>query len=119
MILGRMDRGWEISSETRGVLAERPSDSARRLYADSLTYDPRSLALSLECFGHDHVMLGTDYPFVARETPAGAVLESGEQLGCLDAAARRAVAGPNAAALLGLSLSATAPGGPTFYKEAS
>lgn len=47
---------------------------ARRLWCDSLTYDVAGLLLAAERFGADHVMLGTDYPFDAREQPAGAVL---------------------------------------------
>jgi aminocarboxymuconate-semialdehyde decarboxylase len=47
---------------------------ARRLWCDSLTYDVAGLRLAAERFGPDHVVLGTDYPFDAREDPAGAVL---------------------------------------------
>jgi aminocarboxymuconate-semialdehyde decarboxylase len=47
---------------------------ARRLWCDSLTYDVAGLLLAAERFGAGHVVLGTDYPFDAREQPAGAVL---------------------------------------------
>ncbi|MGH3756732.1 amidohydrolase family protein [Actinophytocola sp.] len=47
---------------------------ARKLWSDSLTYDINSLRLALTRYGEDHVVLGTDYPFTAMETPAGAVL---------------------------------------------
>ena len=33
-----------------------------------------SLLLAVHRYGADHVMLGTDYPFAARESPAGAVI---------------------------------------------
>ncbi|THJ52901.1 hypothetical protein E7Y31_18580, partial [Candidatus Frankia alpina] len=36
------------------------------------TYDAASLELAMERFGADHVLLGTDYPFAARESPPGA-----------------------------------------------
>jgi aminocarboxymuconate-semialdehyde decarboxylase len=49
-------------------------ERARGLWCDSLTYDLASLELAVERFGADHVVLGTDYPFAAREQPAGAVL---------------------------------------------
>lgn len=51
------------------------TDRARDLWCDSLTYDPASLELAAARFGADHVVLGTDYPFAAREKPAGAVLD--------------------------------------------
>lgn len=56
-----------------------PTDAmsaARGMWCDSLTYDVDSLLLAVTRFGGDHVLLGTDYPFAARETPAGAVLEA-------------------------------------------
>ncbi|MBN9097523.1 MAG: amidohydrolase family protein [Pseudonocardia sp.] len=70
-ILPRLDRGLVLAG--RG---DEPSASARarELWCDSLTYEASSLALSVERFGADHVLLGTDYPFAAREAPAGAVL---------------------------------------------
>lgn len=49
------------------------------LWCDSLTYDAASLRLVLDRVGPDHVVLGTDYPFAAREAPAGAVLADLDQ----------------------------------------
>jgi aminocarboxymuconate-semialdehyde decarboxylase len=37
----------------------------RRLYVDSLVFDPAHYPLLLERFGADHVVIGTDYPFFA------------------------------------------------------
>jgi aminocarboxymuconate-semialdehyde decarboxylase len=68
-ILPRVARGQVLAGVESTVLA-----TARGLWCDSLTYDAASLALAQERFGADHVVLGTDYPFAAREAPAGAVL---------------------------------------------
>jgi len=103
MILGRLDRGFEILPKMRTRLSERPSDVARRLWADSLTYDPESLALTLARFGSEHVVVGTDYPFAARETPPGATIRAARAAGYCDDAAYRAVTAGNAAGLLGES----------------
>ncbi|MGH9021677.1 MAG: amidohydrolase family protein, partial [Acidimicrobiia bacterium] len=84
MILPRIDRGWQLQSERLRRSSVPPSSFARSLYADSLTYDPASLALAVSCFGANRIMLGTDYPFAARETPPGAVLEAGLARGLLD-----------------------------------
>jgi aminocarboxymuconate-semialdehyde decarboxylase len=54
--------------------AKLATTQARKLWCDSLTYDVEGLRLSSERFGAGHVVLGTDYPFDAREEPAGAVL---------------------------------------------
>ena len=71
-----------------------PGSRARDLWCDSLTYDPDSLALAVTRFGAEHVVLGTDYPFAAREVPPGAVLTG------LDPALRAAIARSNALPLL-------------------
>ena len=71
---------------------------ARSLWCDSLTYDVDGLRLSMQRVGAEHVVLGTDYPFAAREEPAGAVLTAAA--GHIDAATLRAIARDNALALL-------------------
>ncbi|TGD88432.1 amidohydrolase [Mycolicibacterium sp. CH28] len=71
-LLPRLDRGQHLA--TAADTGEPISHAARRLWCDSLTYDDASLRLAVRRFGHDHVVLGTDYPFAAREQPAGAVL---------------------------------------------
>ena len=75
-LLPRLDRGQHLSTATATATAtgESFSHAARRLWCDSLTYDDASLRLAVQRFGEDHVVLGTDYPFAAREQPAGAVL---------------------------------------------
>lgn len=104
MILPRIDRGWEIFPALQERLPMPPSAYARSLYADSLTYDPASLALAVARFGPDRIVLGTDYPFAACESPPGAVLVAGEKEGLLDSATGVAIAGANAVALLRRSL---------------
>ncbi len=89
-ILPRLDHGAWLAGRDE----PRPSERARRLWCDSLTYDAASLRLSLHRFGAEHVVLGTDYPFAAMESPAGAVLSG------VDAALRDAVGRDNAMPLL-------------------
>jgi aminocarboxymuconate-semialdehyde decarboxylase len=76
--LARLVKGQRMAGETD---PERLATTrVRRLWCDSLTYDVPALRLACERFGPDHVVLGTDYPFDAREQPAGAVLqETGDQ----------------------------------------
>lgn len=71
--LSRLDRGQQLAGETDP--ARLATARARRLWCDSLTYDGPALRLAAGRFGPDHVVLGTDYPFDAREQPAGAVFQ--------------------------------------------
>lgn len=71
-VLPRLDRGARLSGRDG---ARPPTVRARELWCDSLAYDAASLALAITRFGGGHVLLGTDYPFAAREAPAGAVLD--------------------------------------------
>jgi aminocarboxymuconate-semialdehyde decarboxylase len=94
-ILPRVTHGQSLSPAGAPGPADTATARARALWCDSLTYDRASLALAEERFGPDHVVLGTDYPFAAREQPAGAVLAPPTP-----AARRRAVGRDNPAALL-------------------
>lgn len=70
-----------VGQELTGRLADQDRLVTRRaghLWCDSLTYDVSDLMLAAKRFGRQHVVLGTDYPFAARETPAGAVLDASE-----------------------------------------
>jgi len=72
-LLPRLDKG-ELIKNPDMPPGQLPSALARSLYSDSLTYDVDGLLLAVHRYGADHVMLGTDYPFAARESPAGAVI---------------------------------------------
>ena len=67
-MIGRLDKGATII----GVSAdspELPSRLARRLWCDSLTYNREALHAAVELFGRDHVVFGSDYPFLAMPEP--------------------------------------------------
>jgi aminocarboxymuconate-semialdehyde decarboxylase len=96
-LLPRLDKGEQIKDA--GVPAERlPSALAVQLYSDSLTYDTASLLLAVQRYGEQHVMLGTDYPFAAKEDPTGAVLMAPDDQ--LSPALKAAIGRDNARALL-------------------
>ncbi|MEI2778297.1 MAG: amidohydrolase family protein [Tetrasphaera sp.] len=73
-VLPRLAFGQTILSPREPGVAS-VLDTARRLWSDSLTYDAESLMLCASRFGPEHLVVGTDYPFSAREQPAGAVLD--------------------------------------------
>jgi aminocarboxymuconate-semialdehyde decarboxylase len=83
--LPRLAKGQRMAGENDpGRMA---TARARRLWCDSLTYDLAGLRLAAERFGADHVVLGTDYPFDAREDPAGTVLAEAAAAGIGELAA--------------------------------
>jgi aminocarboxymuconate-semialdehyde decarboxylase len=91
--LARLAQGQRLAGENDPALLA--TARARRLWCDSLTYDVDGLLSAAARFGADHVVLGTDYPFDAREQPAGAVLTA-----AADIPATKGMARDNARALL-------------------
>ncbi|WP_425826401.1 amidohydrolase family protein [Streptomyces fractus] len=53
-----------------------PLEYARRFYYDSLVFDRRALRFLLELLGHDRLLIGSDFPAMPREEPAGRTLRS-------------------------------------------
>ncbi|AEH09455.1 MULTISPECIES: amidohydrolase family protein [Protofrankia] len=113
-LLPRLDRGRLISDPALPA-DQLPSALARSFYSDSLTYDVDSLLLAVARFGAEHVLLGTDYPFAARESPAGAVLAGPHER--LTAGLRAAIGRQNALELIGLDRRLVPTGRPGEPKE--
>ncbi|WP_063050372.1 amidohydrolase family protein [Nocardia arthritidis] len=96
-LLPRLDRQVLMKDPT--CTPDRlPSALARVLRCDSLTYDTASLELAVQRFGAHHVMVGTDYPFPAREAPAAAVVAEAD--GRFDAESRAAIGWSNADSMI-------------------
>lgn len=95
--MGRLDRNVTDKPFTARNLSRKPSEYLRDFHYDSCVYDVRTLELLVERVGADRVVLGGDYPvggFDPLDFVAGANLDGRE---------RSAIAGDNAAALLGLA----------------
>ena len=93
----RADHAHRVRADSRGC-AEPPSAYLRRLWFDSVVYEPRLLGHLIDNVGADRVVLGTDHPFdMGQDDPVGML----DAVPGLSAAGRAAVAGGNAAALLG------------------
>jgi aminocarboxymuconate-semialdehyde decarboxylase len=65
--MGRLDRGWQVRSEARIHIQQPPSTYQRRLYYDCLTDSEAGLRFLLDHVGADHVVLGSDWPYVRWE----------------------------------------------------
>jgi aminocarboxymuconate-semialdehyde decarboxylase len=61
----RLLRGASLrpASEAIDVLSAHTDSLVRRLWADTLVFDPAHVALLIERFGSDHLMVGSDFPF--------------------------------------------------------
>ena len=96
-VVARLDHGWRVMDQAHAAIPRAPSEYARRVWVDSLTHSPRALALVLETFGRERVVLGSDYPFrLGTEDPIAALEPAG-----LDADLRRRLLSENALAFLG------------------
>jgi aminocarboxymuconate-semialdehyde decarboxylase len=97
-VRGRMRHAHGFQPQARARLRESPEDSIRRFYFDTLTHDEALLRALIEYVGHEHVLLGSDYPFDmgdARHVTTVRALE-------LDPDVEAAVLAGNAERLLGL-----------------
>ena len=61
--IGRLVHGHMVRPEARKASATSPKDLLRRLYFDSLVFDPQALRYLIDLVGADHVCIGTDSPF--------------------------------------------------------
>ena len=100
-ILPRLDQGWEVWPQMR-LTEHPPSYYAKKFYFDSLVYDKDNFAFLLERFGHDKIIMGSDYPFLLREINPGKVIDESLQL---SDEVKRAVLGENARQFLNLAKS--------------
>ncbi|MEX3939911.1 amidohydrolase family protein [Paraburkholderia sp. BR10937] len=97
-LLPRLEKASRVFEPLRETLQQSAHEQARRLWYDSLVFDPATLRHLVDTFGDTRIMLGTDYPFAFRERdPVGGV----EALG-LDAAATERLIYRNAREFLGI-----------------
>ena len=91
-----------------GADPARLDELVRSLWVDSLVFDPEHLRVLVHRFGPDHVMLGTDYPFVAGQLEgARSFLASAQSLGAVDADEVRRIHAMNGLAFAGFSVGST------------
>lgn len=96
----RLDRGWKAFPECRRHISEPPSVYLRRLYYDTVNFDPRALQLAVEFAGAEQILAGSDYPH--RIGSLDRMRQSLDELR-VTPAEREAILGKNAARLLGLT----------------
>ncbi len=61
-LMERLDTGYRDFAECRENIDEPPSAYLRRLYYDTVTFNPHVLRLVRDAVGADHMTMGSDYP---------------------------------------------------------
>ena len=61
-LMERMDNGWRDFPECRTKIDELPSTYLKRLYYDTVNFNPHMLMMVRNMAGADHMVLGSDYP---------------------------------------------------------
>ncbi len=103
---GRMEHAHGARSDCRVCIKRKPSHYLKKMYFDTIVFDPAQLAYLVEIYGSDHILMGTDYPFdMGMYDPVGFVGGTKK----LTAADRAAILGGNAARLLKLKKPGSKP----------
>lgn len=96
-VVERADRGYEAYEECRQNIRQPPSAYFRRIYYDTVNFNPDALRLALAFAGPSQIVFGSDYPHqvgsIDKALQATAPLD-------LTSSERAAVLGGNAARLL-------------------
>ncbi|MCM2534684.1 amidohydrolase [Neobacillus pocheonensis] len=100
-ILPRLDHGWNVWPHLQ-LTEHPPSFYAKKFYYDSIVNDPVNIKFLVEKFGSSQVMLGSDYPFLLRETPPGKIIDDTLSL---TSDQKRAMLGENALRFLNVPVS--------------
>src|SRR3989440_6040771 len=99
-LLPRLDQTWNVFDDVKAGTPRKPSETAKMLTYDTLTYDTNNLGLLIARVGVDRLVMGTDYPFPLREIPPGVVVDAVDSI---RSAEREAILGQNALRFLGRS----------------
>lgn len=93
----RMDHAHAARKDARVNIKRKPSDYLRKMYFDTISFDPSMLRFMVDYYGADHVVLGTDYPYDMGDfDPVGSV----KAIPKLSRADQDLIAGGTAARLL-------------------
>jgi aminocarboxymuconate-semialdehyde decarboxylase len=95
---GRWQHGWQVRPEPQKHLKQRPAETIRTLYWDTILHGRPQLEFLVKEFGAAHIMLGSDYPYdmgtfeCARQVKALSVPEL-DKLAILNGLAQKLLAG--------------------------
>ena len=61
-LMERLDNGWRDFPECRANIDELPSSYLKKLYYDTVNFNPHMLMLARNMIGADRMVMGSDYP---------------------------------------------------------
>jgi len=96
--VSRSDHGHAVRPEAQSI-RHRPSEYLKRIYFDSLVYEPAALRRLVDVVGASQVVVGTDYPFDMGHYDVHGLVSAAPGL---TAEERDAILGGNASRLLNL-----------------
>ena len=71
---GRMDHAYRARKDVRDGLPHLPSEYLKKMYFDTMVFEPDQIEYLISKYGKDHILLGTDYPYdMGEEDPVGLV----------------------------------------------
>ncbi|MEH2566025.1 amidohydrolase family protein [Bradyrhizobium sp. AZCC 2289] len=74
--IGRLVHGHKVRSETNAISKSSPKELLKRIYFDSLVFEPQALRYLIDLVGADHVCIGTDAPFDMADTDPKATIDA-------------------------------------------
>jgi aminocarboxymuconate-semialdehyde decarboxylase len=74
--IGRLVHGHRVRGEANGVTKSSPKELLKRVYFDSLVFEPKALRYLIDLVGADHVCIGTDAPFDMADDDPKATIEA-------------------------------------------
>jgi aminocarboxymuconate-semialdehyde decarboxylase len=95
-VIGRLERGYAVEPECRAAGGRSPVTHLRRVYYDTITHDAQALQYLVGRVGASQILMGSDWPFSIGDLDPVATVDKLD----LEPAARAAILGGNAAALL-------------------
>jgi len=95
----RMDHAHRARPDCRTAIRRAPSSYLKKMYFDTITFEPRMLRHLLDIYGAEHVVLGTDYPYDMADMDPVATIG---KIPRITRAERDLIEGGNAARLLGI-----------------
>jgi aminocarboxymuconate-semialdehyde decarboxylase len=98
---GRSNHGHTVRPEAQAGARHAPIEYLRRIWYDTLVYEPQALRHLIDTVGVSQVVVGSDYPFdMGHDDPHGLLAATPG----LDDADRSAILGENASKLFGVNL---------------
>lgn len=76
LLLPRLQRGWGVFPALKEQVLHSPLEQAKRLFFDTVVFDPSTLAFLVATFGGTQLMVGTDYPFNFHERAPVALIDA-------------------------------------------